>query len=376
MTTYRYIDSSDELQNAIARLSTEPVLGVDTEAAGYHRYADSLSLVQISSRHETVLIDPLALPQLAPLGRLLEADSIEKVFHDADFDLRILDRDAGLHVRNLFDTQIAAACLGLRGLGLGAVVETCLGISLPKAFQRADWAERPLTAGMKEYAATDTAHLPALRDELRHRLVEAGRLHWAEEEFARREATRWSPADAHDAFLKLKGARDLSRRSLAILRELHAWRDVVAAERDRAAFRVVSNDVLLQLARLAPTEQAALRQVKGLSSGLIDRRGSDLLAAIGVGRAVPEADLPRFPPPQRRERDDAAEARADRLRDARNRVAEALGLDPGFLASRSVLDEIAKRAPSRVEELTGTSGLRRWQVEVLGRELIQALHAA
>src|SRR5690606_19116179 len=116
-------------------------------------YLDRISLVQISSRSENFLIDPLAIADLSPLAGILEDPGIEKIFHDADFDLRILDRDAGLTVSGLFDSQIAAAFLGEKGLGLGALVERFLEIKLPKAYQRADWAERPLTEGMKDYAA-------------------------------------------------------------------------------------------------------------------------------------------------------------------------------------------------------------------------------
>src|SRR5690606_1031416 len=108
------------------------------------------------------------------LGRLLADPAIEKVFHDADYDLRILHRDLDLGVSGLFDTQIAAAFLGERALGLGALVQRFVGPELPKAFQRADWAERPLSEGMKDYAATDTAYLPVLRDRLRGELVTAG----------------------------------------------------------------------------------------------------------------------------------------------------------------------------------------------------------
>lgn len=173
---YEYIDRPDELARVVQRLSGEPLLGVDTEAAGYHRYLDRLSLLQISTREVNLLIDPLALDDLSPLRPLLADPDTEKIFHDADFDLRILNRDLGVVIEGLFDTQIAAAFLGQRSLGLGAIVERYLGISLPKAFQRADWAERPLSEGMKDYAATDTAHLPDLRDRLREALLEKGRL--------------------------------------------------------------------------------------------------------------------------------------------------------------------------------------------------------
>lgn len=378
MTTYSYVETLGALEDAVGRLSGQPMLGVDTEAAGYHRYRDSISLIQISSRDETILIDPLALPTLDLLDGLFSNTRIEKVFHDADFDLRILDRDLGLRVANLFDTQIAAALLGVRALGLGAVIETHLGVTLPKAFQRADWAERPLSEGMKEYAATDTAYLPALRDVLHEALVAAGRLAWAEEEFARRAETRWvapDSADVADAFLRIKGARDLPRRALAILRELHAWREQVAEERDQAPFRIVSNEALLQMGREAPTTSAALRKVRGVSSGLADRRGRDVLAAIARGMAVPEDDLPRFPQPKRWDRDAEVEARTERLRDARARVAEVLNLDPGFLVSRAVLEEVARQNPASADELAEIPGIRRWQFEVLADEVLGALAA-
>lgn len=375
MTPYRYIDTPDALEGAVHRLATQPLLGIDTEAAGYHRYLDRISLVQISSREETVLIDPLALPDLQPLGAIIANAAVEKVFHDADFDLRILDRDLGLHVSHVFDTQIAAAFLGVRALGLGAVLEAFLGIVVPKAFQRADWAERPLTEGMKEYAATDTVHLPALRDVLRERLIAAGRLGWAEEEFERRAQTRWTAPDTTDAFLKVKGARDLTRRALAILREVHAWRESVAAERDQAPFRVVMNEVLLQIARDAPTTHAALRGIKGLSSGLVGRRGDEILAAVARGLAVTDADLPRFARAERWERDPVLEARGERLRDARNRIAETLDLDPGFVASRAALDDVARVRPTSADELAAVPSLRRWQVGVLGDELLRVMRA-
>src|SRR5690606_12417759 len=124
---YEYIDTPDQLTALLQRLAGEPLLGVDTEAAGYHRYLDRLSLVQISSRAANFLIDPLSVSDLRPLAALFEDPGVEKVFHDADFDLRILNRDVGLTISGLFDTQIAAAFLGERSLGLGALVERFLG---------------------------------------------------------------------------------------------------------------------------------------------------------------------------------------------------------------------------------------------------------
>lgn len=371
---YEYIDRPLQLETALAHLRGAPLLAVDTEAAGYHRYLDRISLIQVSTRERNFLLDPLALTDLAALGPLLGDPAVETVFHDADYDLRILDRDLGLHVAGLFDTQIAAAFLGVRSLGLGALVEQFLGIKLPKAYQRADWAERPLSEGMKDYAATDTAYLPQLRDVLRAKLTDAGRLHWAAEEFRLREQTRWSePEGEREAFLRVKGARDLTPRGLAVLREVYRWREEVARERDQAPFRVLNNQPMLEMGLRAPGSVSELRQISGVSDGLIRHRGEAILEAVRRGQAVPDPDLPRFPPPRRWERDPEAEARADRLRDARSRAADRLQLDAGFLISRAVLDEVARQNPATPDELLRVPVVRRWQLEALGDDLLRAL---
>lgn len=373
---YEYIDTHDALQGAVERLRGLPLVAADTEAAGYHRYLDRISLIQLSSRDENFLVDPLAFEDLSPLAPLFEDPAVEIIFHDADYDLRILHRDLGMSVAGLFDTQIAAAFLGERSLGLGAIVERYLGLKLPKAFQRADWAERPLSEPMKDYAAQDTAYLPALRDRLREGLEEKGRTAWAEEEFRRRELTRWTEdEDELPAFLRMKGARDLPPRGLAILRELFQWREGVAEERDQATFRVLGNQALLELSARPPRTADVLPSVNGISEGLAQRRGAEILAAVRRGLEVPEGELPRFPPSRRWERDPEQEARAERLRRARNRRAEELDLDSGFLISRAVLDEVARRNPSTLEELAEIPDVRRWQVEALGSELMRALKA-
>jgi ribonuclease D len=372
---YTTIDTPEALRELAQTLRAEPLLGVDTEAAGYHRYFDRLSLLQVSSRTANWLVDPFAIEDLSPLKAVMEDPSIEKIFHDADYDLRILDRDAGMGISGLFDTQIAAAFLGERSLGLGTIVEKHLGIKLPKEFQRADWAERPLPEGMKQYAATDTAHLPDLRDRLRAALEEMGRLHWAQEEFLRREGTRWTePEDGKEAFMRIKGARDLAPRGLAILRELHAWREGVARERDQATFRILGNQALLEMSASPPGSMRDLPSVTGISEGLAQRRGRDILAAVQRGLDVPEDQLPRWPRGQRFERDPEQEARFEALRDARTRLADQLSLDAGFLIPRATLEEIAKAQPRTLDELAGVPGVRAWQVEAVGHGLLKAIN--
>lgn len=371
----RFIETIPGLEQLADRLSGASLIAADSEAAGYHRYDDSLCLVQLSTRDETWLLDALALGSLNPVAGLFADPAVEVIFHDADFDLRLLDRDFGVYVRGLFDTKIAARFTGVRSFGLASLLEDELGIKLKKKYQRADWAQRPLPQEMLEYAATDTRHLPALRDRLRDRLLEAGRLAWAEEEFRIQEQTRWeAPDDDGRAYLQLKRTRDLGRRSLAALREMYEWREAVAQARDVATFRVLNNDELVAVAREMPTSRDDLESVTRLSRGNARRWGSDLLAGVERARSMEEDQLPHPPdPPARRRREPEVDERVHRIKPIRDSTAKRLDLDRGFLMPRSQLEAIARARPSNLDELAAVDGVRRWQVEVMGEALIKAL---
>jgi ribonuclease D len=358
------------LEALAARFRDAPRIAFDTEAASFHRYTDRVYLIQVSSDQETALVDPLALPDLSPLGALLADERIEVVFHDADYDLRVLDRDYGFRARRVFDTRIAAQLLGEPAIGLAALLEKYLGVTLDKKLQRADWSTRPLTPAMIAYAAADTMHLPKLRDLLAEKLEAAGRGAWAQEEFAQLEDLRWTAPPSEEGYLRIKGAKLLPRRSQAVLRAVHQWREQVAQGLDRSAFRVMPNEALLALARSVPQSPEQLHAVRGLPASLAKRYGDQLLAAIERGLATP-LDALAIPERRPRQRPDAAqEARFERLKQLRNRRAQELALEPGVICPNGALQAIARAAPARREELTGLVELRRWQVEALGAAAI------
>ena len=295
------------------------------------------------------------------------------MFHDADYDLRLLHQDYGWTVRRVFDTRIAAQLLGFKAFGLAALLEKYFDVKLDKQYQRADWSQRPLTQGMLDYAAQDTRWLLDLRDRLRDELVAKGRLAWAEEEFARLEQVKWETDEAMPGFMKMKGARDLNRRELGVLGEVTAWRDTVAGELDRATFRVIGNEALFTIAKVQPTTREALGGVKGMPRGVLEQRGADLVAAVKRGLAIPDAELPRFPRAPRWDRDADFDDRVSRVRAVRDAAASRLELDPGVLCSRDRLEAVARKNPRSVEELAAMDTLRRWQVDVLGADLVRAL---
>ena len=368
-----YLDSQPAFDGFAATLRGATLLAIDTEAASFHRYRDRVYLVQLSTRTDTAVVDPLAVPDLSALGQLMADPAVEVLFHDADYDLRILDRDYGFHATHLFDTRVAAQLLNEPGIGLAALLEKYLSVKIDKKFQRADWSVRPLLPGMLEYAANDTRYLPTLRDIMQRRLEEMGRWSWAEEEFGLIEKMRWNvTGPAEEAYLRMKGVRTLRGHQLAVLRELFALREQIASEQDRAPFRVLMNEAMLAIAKAMPTDANALRELKALSPDQLRRRGDEILAAVARGAAAPRESLPVFERGKRVAPDLAYEARLERMKLERNVLAERVGLAPGVLCPNGHLEAVARLEPKSVAQLAEIPEMRRWQREVVGEALVRA----
>ena len=194
-------------------------------------------------------------------------------------------------------------------------------------------------------------------------LERLGRTGWAREEFALLEGTRWTDDEPGSSYLRLKGARDLSRRELAVLRELVPWRDAVAGTLDRATFRVLGNEQLLDIARTQPQSRDALGKIKGMPRAILEQRGAELLDAVRRALAVPDAELPKFPRAARWDRDSEFDARVSALKTARDAAAKRLELDSGRpLLTRSSWrpSRAGTRRPSTSSRRSRSSGGGRW----------------
>ena len=374
----KYVDTPQDLAAFIASVRRESRVGVDTEAASFHRFRDRIYLLQISSPTQTALIDPVAIAatDLAPVGALLADPQLEKVFHDADYDLRVLDRDYAFHAVRLFDTRVAAQLAGEPAIGLAALLEKYVGVKLDKEHQKADWSLRPLTPPMLAYAAADTHYLLPLRDALEQRLQSLGRLAWAREEFKQLESLRWTgPAGSgeEDTYLRLKGAKGLGPRSLAALRLLHRWRDTVAERDDKASFRIIGNESLVAVSRALPATRADLTHIRELPSSLARRHGDALLAAVARAKSLSDAELPRLERRPRPQKDPGFDTRLERVKAVRNRVAAELGLEAGVLCGRTTLEAVVRARPTNRAALEQIGELRRWQIDVLGDALLEAV---
>lgn len=374
VTDYQLITDRSALEEQVRAMAPETVLALDTEASSFHRYRERLCLVQLSTRDRTWLVDPLAVPDLTPLREMLAKKHMQVVIHDADYDLRMLSRHHTIRVSNVFDTLVAAELVNEPEIGLAALLGKYQGLSIDKKFQKADWSKRPLPSEMLDYAAGDTSHLIALRDILEGKLREKGRWEWAEEEFALLTDAPFNLAvNEEPAFLRMKGAKTLKPHQLAILREVHGWRDGVAEKMDRAPFMVVGNDLILDLATSPPTNSKELAARKGMSDRVMERFGRDIMAAVERGLAVPKEEHPRVTKAKRWQRDDDYENRLKRLKFMRDKLTLEQDLRPGIVAANQLLMDIARTLPGDLDALAALPGIRRYQVEQFGAELLKVL---
>jgi len=372
-----HVRSAEQADDLILDLAGAERFALDCEAAGFHRYSDRLCLVQLTVGERTYIIDPLAFDPSEILREPIERPDVGVIMHGADFDLRLLSRDMGIRLRGLLDTQVCAALLGEEGLGLQSLLESRLGVKLSKKHQRADWANRPLSEEMLEYAASDTRHLEALVRLLAEDLERMGRLEWAEEECVALEAVsdgaEEGEEESPDPVTRVKGARDLTDRQVTALREALNWRDEIARTRDRATFRVVGDGPLIEAVARHPRRVEELVDIQGFPARLAREAGKDLIRRLDDVARRPDAELrpypenanrgPGRPPPE-------VEARFQRLKEVRNQVARDIGLPRGTILSNAVLTEIARLRPTNHDELLAVEGMRRWKADVFGGRLL------
>jgi ribonuclease D len=364
----KWIDRQDALDEGLEMVAAQPMVAVDTEADSLHSYFDKVCLVQITAADEDLIIDPLARVDLARFGAILGDASITKIFHGGDYDLRIMNRDFGFVVRNLIDTSICAQLLGYEAFGLAALLDRHFGVKANKAHQRADWSMRPLPPDMLAYAAMDTHYLAALAANLRAELEALGRWEWAVEEFARLETVRYRESDEDvETWRKLKNIGGLDRRALAIIRDLHKWRDALARKADRPPFKIVGNDSLIEIAKLKPMSSRELGQIKAVPRYHADRYGRELVGIVQAAMEIPEESLPERADPKPWIRDKTLEAKINRLKTIRDRYATELKIDPAMLGARHILTAIATAGNLDVPNM------REWQKQVMGEALLAAL---
>ncbi|MAI79800.1 MAG: 3'-5' exonuclease [Deltaproteobacteria bacterium] len=380
VANFKLITEPSDLQDLARDLKKADVIAFDTEADSFYHYFDKTCLIQVSTREEAWLIDPLALGDadaLAPLGPIFADPKIRILFHAAEYDIFILKRDYGFTFTNLFDTMLSAQLLGYPAVGLAALVERHFGIRPPKDEQKSDWSRRPLTEKQLEYAVTDVYYLIKLSEMLEEELKEKNRLGWAQHEFLTLVGREW-PEREFDTlgYLKIKGAKLLDSVSLAVLRELYLVRDRRAREIDRPPFKVLGNRTLLELAREHPTEKSDLVRIKGVTELIVRRTGDDLLRAIEKGLEKPHGPIPKqVNANARRRMDRQMERRLEKLKTWRTPRSKELKIDPGVLAPNACLEAISIANPGSPEDLAEIPEVKTWFAESFGPEVLTLIQS-
>ena len=361
----RLIDQQPDVDACCAALASCPVIALDTEFARTDTYRPRLCLVQLASEQDVVCIDTLVELDAVALRSLLTASSPLKLVHAAKQDLEVLRLHFGFLPGPIFDTQIAAGLLGHPAqVGYASLVEAELGMRLDKSHTRTDWSRRPLSPEQLTYAGNDVAFLPELHARLKARLMQLGRLAWAEADSAALLDPTLYESLPENAWQRLSGVLFLPVPVQARVRRLAAWRENRAARADRPRQWILSDQALFSIAHANPRDAAELGVVPDLSPGIVRKSGDALLEEL---RAA-ERDVASGALDLRQEARPAAmqNGAIRQLSDTVQRVAGDLGIAPEILATRGDLIALFRGSPE-VRPLQG------WRRAVIGEALLAAL---
>ncbi|MEI6913627.1 MAG: ribonuclease D [Armatimonadota bacterium] len=365
------ITSNHDLSLFCDRARDAGVVYLDTEFVTEESYLPRLEIIQMEVEGQIVIVDYQSLGSSDSLWGLLYDAHIEKVFHAAKQDLSIFYQQSGQPMTNIFDTQIAAAFVGIgEQISYAELVRTVTGVGLSKSHTYSDWGRRPLSDAQIAYAQDDVKYLPQITAHLKKQLADLGRTDWAVEEFREMEQiTSTDPSASEDLYLRVKGMSALRPKELAILRELAIWRDQEAMHRNRPIGRVLKDEQIVNLVRHAPQSLEELRDVRGFPEHLANQLGRGILDAVGAGLATPKEQWPSRPegryvsPGQQ-----ATVALMQALIRLRAMEEQSAGR---LLSNSSELEELAMRAPNIDPQ--DFRVLRGWRYEMIGHDLLRLL---
>lgn len=356
MNDFEWISEQHRFEELIDELCEVSAYALDTEFHRERTYLPVLALVQIATHDRLALVDPLAV-DVRSLRRAFEGDGV-CVMHAASQDLEILELSCDALPRRLFDTQIAALFCGYRTSSLGKLVEGFLGVRLDKSAQLTDWTRRPLPKADLKYAASDVAHLLALRDALTEALGARGRLAWAEEEIERLRVKDRSAPDPETLWWKLRGKTKLKGKARGVAQELAVWREEVARQRNRPPRTVLSDMALLALAQRPARNPSQLSGIRNFDARRFKHTDA-LLAAIQRGLDLPKGAV-RAPPKKPADLPNVDGVISLCLAWLAQRASQE-DLDITVLGTREDVTSLVLGQPSRL-----SSG---WRDELVGREL-------
>lgn len=375
--SYTYVDTPAALERLIPRLEQAPRVALDIEANSLYRYFLRVCLIQITFHGENWIVDPLAHLDLSRFLSVLSEKPL--LLHGGDYDLRMLRTSLDFQPHGeVFDTMLAAQVLGCDQVGLAALADRYLGVTLSKHSQKSNWAQRPLQPKQLAYAVDDTRHLEALADRLTAEMEALGRVHW-HRSMCRRMVHSASyeelpEPDPNDAW-RIKGSALLEPRQLAVVRQVWHWREEEARKIDRPAFKILGNPEILALAEWAVEHRdRSVLEWPQLPRNLTGRRLEGLKRAVRHAQRLPGNEWPeKYRPRHSGPPEPDCRIEIETLAAECARVAQDLNVPPSLLAPRTALVGIARRRPKTVEEVAEAGSLLDWQAELLGQRFLDAL---
>lgn len=369
MSMFRYLEKPEQISDYLGSLKFEAVVAIDFEASSLFTYKEKICLAQISTRDEVAIVDALSSPRaLKALGPVLADPKIEKIFHGGDYDIRLLKKEYGFEISNIFDTMPAAQLTGREKVGLAALLEENFQVNTDKKYQRSDWTARPLSADQLAYAALDVEYLIQLKELLENELKALGRHAWAMEEFQLLEAV--APTERKQPWCRdVKGARKLPPEQLGRLQSLLEMREIAAESWDRPSFKTISNSVLLAWAENPPKNRKEIEDNPSVGRKAKRTLCDKILYAVENPKDISNDARNRPAPGQAYEPLNAdQEKRLKKLKKARTETSRQLGIDPGLLVNTATLERLARKEPDQIAEEM-TLCMKKWQLEAIGEAL-------
>ena len=348
-------------------------VALDTEFVWERTYYPQLGLIQIAlSDEECYLIDPIAIKDLSPLGKLLSDRSVIKILHDAPQDLTILQSATGAVPQNIFDTRLAAGFSDFPAtLSLANLIKELLDIDLAKTETRTNWLKRPLTESQVDYALDDVRYLRAIRVLLLTRIIGPKIKSWLQEELnLLNNPANYNGITDNGRYRKIRGSSSLGRQGLAILKNLAIWRDGMAQKRDRPRGHIITDIGLIEISKLQPEDVECLAGKTSLSEKAIARYGKNLIAIIS---ATKEQDSSLYPLQKQPARLNNNEKKTlENLNGLISLKCDLLGIAPSLIGNSSELKQLTKtlqaNKPKEIEPLRQTSGWRKSFLEDFFRQ--------
>lgn len=370
MPPFTLVEDQAAWDDCLRQLWQHKRLAIDLEANSMYAYRERVCLIQITIPGSDFVVDPLEIGDLSALGELIEDPEIEKVFHAAEYDLILLDRDYGWELNNLFDTMWAARILGYSRFGLASLLEMCYDVKLSKRHQKSNWCQRPLSESQLAYARLDTHYLLDLRDRLAGELHEQGHGEEAQEIFTEQAQVKAVNTDFDpDAFWSVNGVADMEPEQQAVLKALYIFRDTEGQRRNLPVFKVMGERTLLEVAEQMPSRTADLREIHGMTRGQVNRYGNRILGLVEAARQT----TPPTPPKRAPRPPDSVLTRYEILHNWRKKRARQRGVESDVIVSRDVLWTLARLNPQTREQLAELNLMGPWRLKTYGDDLLHVL---